>query len=185
MIDDINDDIDALIDELNATGAPGVRTSSGMRALRLQPLLAEVVRRRGSDLLLVAGSAPGVRVDGAVVRLEGAAHVAELRRRGEPARLAERVRDLVARLELGERRARADDAARDPPRDGRRDVDERLRPEDPVVQQRHDLGAAGERDRAAAERRDGLLAGARTLQPQRAPSSSPRPRGARAGSPRV
>jgi twitching motility protein PilT len=72
MIDDINDDIDALIDELNATGAPGVRTSSGMRALRLQPLLAEVVRRRGSDLLLVAGSAPGVRVDGAVVRLEGA-----------------------------------------------------------------------------------------------------------------
>jgi twitching motility protein PilT len=72
MIDDINDDIDALIDELNATGAPGVRTSSGARALRLQPLLAEVVRRRGSDLLLVAGSAPGVRVDGAVVRLEGA-----------------------------------------------------------------------------------------------------------------
>jgi twitching motility protein PilT len=72
MIDDINDDIDALIDELNATGAPGVRTSSGARALRLQPLLAEVVRRRGSDLLLVAGSAPAVRVDGAVVRLEGA-----------------------------------------------------------------------------------------------------------------
>jgi twitching motility protein PilT len=73
MIDDINDDIDALIEELNATGGPGVRTSSGSPALRLQPLLAEVVRRRGSDLLLVAGSAPGVRVDGAVVRLEGAA----------------------------------------------------------------------------------------------------------------
>ena len=72
MIDDINDDIDALIEELNATGGPGVRTSSGSRALRLQPLLAEVVRRRGSDLLLVAGSTPGVRVDGAVVRLEGA-----------------------------------------------------------------------------------------------------------------
>ncbi len=71
MIDDINDDIDALIDELNATGAPGVRPGTGSRALRLQPLLAEVVRRRGSDLLLVAGSAPGVRVDGAVVRLEG------------------------------------------------------------------------------------------------------------------
>ena len=69
MIDDINDDIDALIDELNATGAVGVRP--GPRALRLQPLLAEVVRRRGSDLLLVAGSPPGIRIDGAVVRLEG------------------------------------------------------------------------------------------------------------------
>ena len=71
MIDDINDDIDALIEELNATGAPGVRTGTGSRSLRLQPLLAEVVRRRGSDLLLVAGSAPGVRVDGAVVRMDG------------------------------------------------------------------------------------------------------------------
>jgi twitching motility protein PilT len=69
MIDDINDDIDALIDELNATGASGIRPAS--RALRLEPLLAEVARRRGSDLLLVAGSAPGIRVDGAVVRLEG------------------------------------------------------------------------------------------------------------------
>jgi twitching motility protein PilT len=69
MIDDINDDIDALIDELNASGAAGLRP--GPRTLRLQPLLAEVVRRGGSDLLLVAGSTPGVRVDGAVVRLEG------------------------------------------------------------------------------------------------------------------
>ncbi|HUE89370.1 MAG TPA: PilT/PilU family type 4a pilus ATPase [Vicinamibacterales bacterium] len=69
MIDDINDDIDALIDELNATGAVGVRP--GPRALRLQPLLAEVARRRGSDLLLVAGSAPGIRIDGAVARLDG------------------------------------------------------------------------------------------------------------------
>jgi hypothetical protein len=71
MIDDINDDIDALIEELNATGPPGARISSGSRALKLQPLLAEVVRRRGSDLLLVAGSVPAVRIDGAVVRLEG------------------------------------------------------------------------------------------------------------------
>jgi twitching motility protein PilT len=71
MIDDINDDIDALIEELNATGPPGARISSGSRALKLQPLLAEVVRRRGSDLLRVAGSVPAVRIDGAVVRLEG------------------------------------------------------------------------------------------------------------------
>ena len=69
MIDDINDDIDALIDELNATGS-GPRP--GTRVLRLQPLLAEVVRRQGSDLLLVAGSTPAVRIDGAVTRLEGA-----------------------------------------------------------------------------------------------------------------
>ena len=58
------------------TGAPGVRTGTGSRSLRLQPLLAEVVRRRGSDLLLVAGSAPGVRVDGAVA----AQYLAELRK---------------------------------------------------------------------------------------------------------
>ncbi len=69
MIDDINDDIDALIDELNAAGPTSTR--QGGRTMRLQPLLAEVARRRGSDLLLVAGSAPGVRIDGNVVRLDG------------------------------------------------------------------------------------------------------------------
>lgn len=69
MIDDINDDIDALIDELNSTGPTSARP--GGRTMRLQPLLAEVARRGGSDLLLVAGSAPGVRIDGNVVRLDG------------------------------------------------------------------------------------------------------------------
>lgn len=69
MIDDINDDIDALIEELNATGAS---TRTGARVLRLETMLREVVRRRGSDLLLVAGSPPAVRVDGQIVRLEGA-----------------------------------------------------------------------------------------------------------------
>jgi twitching motility protein PilT len=69
MIDDINDDIDALIEELNAAGtAP--RTAP--RVLRLETMLREVVRRQGSDLLLVAGSTPGVRVHGEVQRLEGA-----------------------------------------------------------------------------------------------------------------
>lgn len=68
MIDDINDDIDALIEELNADsgGARGVP-----RVLRLETMLREVVKRRGSDLLLVAGSTPAVRVDGQVLRLEG------------------------------------------------------------------------------------------------------------------
>lgn len=66
MIDDINDDIDALIEELNADSgvARGVP-----RVLRLETMLREVVKRRGSDLLLVAGSTPAVRVDGQVQRL--------------------------------------------------------------------------------------------------------------------
>jgi twitching motility protein PilT len=67
--DDINDDIDALIDELNAAGtAP----RSGTQVLRMESMLREVIKRRGSDLLLVAGSPPAVRVDGHIVRLEGA-----------------------------------------------------------------------------------------------------------------
>jgi twitching motility protein PilT len=69
MIDDINDDIDALIDELNAVSS----TPRGARILRMETMLREVVRRRGSDLLLVAGSSPGVRVNGHIVRLDGAA----------------------------------------------------------------------------------------------------------------
>jgi twitching motility protein PilT len=71
MIDDIDDDIDALIQELNATGTPAARANTSTRALRLPTLLAEVVRRRGSDLLLVAGSAPAIRIDGSVERLDG------------------------------------------------------------------------------------------------------------------
>jgi twitching motility protein PilT len=69
MIDDINDDIDALIDELNA-GSTTPRT--GPRILRMESMLRDVIRRRGSDLLLVAGSTPAVRVDGHITRLEGA-----------------------------------------------------------------------------------------------------------------
>jgi twitching motility protein PilT len=68
MADDLSDDIDALIDELNASA--GV-VRAGHHALRVETMLAEVVRRRGSDLLLVAGSPPGMRVDGGVVRLDG------------------------------------------------------------------------------------------------------------------
>jgi twitching motility protein PilT len=68
MADDLSDDIDALIDELNAS-AGVVRV--GHQILRVETLLAEVVRRRGSDLLLVAGSPAGMRVDGSVIRLDG------------------------------------------------------------------------------------------------------------------
>jgi twitching motility protein PilT len=69
MIDDIHDDIDALINELNASS--GLR--QGDRVVRLETLLADVIARHGSDLLLVAGSAPGIRVDGAIMRIDGAA----------------------------------------------------------------------------------------------------------------
>ena len=56
------DDLDALIGQLNATasaGEPPLEASSGV-----DEWLAEVMRRKGSDLLLVAGLPPMVRVDG-------------------------------------------------------------------------------------------------------------------------
>lgn len=55
------DDLDALIGELNATSgdAPPLDPSS-----HVEDWLAHVVRVRGSDLLLVSGSAPMVRIDG-------------------------------------------------------------------------------------------------------------------------
>jgi twitching motility protein PilT len=70
-----DEDINALISELNASAVAspgGGRSLDGV--LRLETLLAEVIDRRGSDLLLVAGSRPGVRVDGVVERF----HAAEL-----------------------------------------------------------------------------------------------------------
>ncbi len=63
-----NDDINDLISELNASSGTA-RYVEG--ALRLEPLLAQVVERRGSDLLLVAGCAPGIRVDGVIRRRDG------------------------------------------------------------------------------------------------------------------
>jgi twitching motility protein PilT len=70
MIDDVNDDIDALIEELNASTG-GARIPQ--HVVRVETMLAEVVRRRGSDLLLVAGSPPAIRVDGEIIRLEAPA----------------------------------------------------------------------------------------------------------------
>jgi twitching motility protein PilT len=57
-----SDDLDALIGELNASGGAESPLLDG--SSRLEDWLAEVVRRRGSDLLLVAGSPPVVRLDG-------------------------------------------------------------------------------------------------------------------------
>jgi twitching motility protein PilT len=68
--EDINDDIDDLINQLNASTGTA-KASDGV--LRLESLLDEVVKARGSDLLLVADGPPAMRVDGKVVRLAGAA----------------------------------------------------------------------------------------------------------------
>jgi len=56
------DDLDALIGELNATVAGEAPLLEG--SSRVEDWLAEVIRRKGSDLLLVAGRGPAVRVDG-------------------------------------------------------------------------------------------------------------------------
>jgi twitching motility protein PilT len=58
------DDLDALVTELNA-GAPRAASPDEQTA-RLLGWLDQVVARSGSDLLLVAGAPPMVRVDGVV-----------------------------------------------------------------------------------------------------------------------
>ncbi len=69
------DDLDALVTQLNA-GAPNagrVRGGAGLNDVaetaRLRAWLEHVVLRSGSDLLLVAGAPPSLRIDGAVVAL--------------------------------------------------------------------------------------------------------------------
>jgi len=61
------DDLDALVIELNA-GAPQARTAVEQTA-RLRAWLELVVERAASDLLLVPGAPPSLRIDGAVVPL--------------------------------------------------------------------------------------------------------------------
>jgi len=61
------DDLDALVTELNA-GAPQARSADGQTE-RLRAWLEQVVERSASDLLLVPGAPPSVRVDGQVVAL--------------------------------------------------------------------------------------------------------------------
>jgi twitching motility protein PilT len=66
------DDLDALVNELNAE-VPPVRTVSTARddvhTARLRGWLEHVVERNASDLLLVAGAVPSIRVDGAIAPL--------------------------------------------------------------------------------------------------------------------
>src|SRR4029079_7207465 len=58
-----DDDIDRLILELNATSAPG--QGAGDLA-RIESWLRLLASRSGSDLLLVAGAPPSIRVDGRI-----------------------------------------------------------------------------------------------------------------------
>jgi len=61
------DDLDALVTELNAGAPRAPRADEQTR--RLSAWLAQVVERSASDLLLVAGAPPSLRIDGIVVGL--------------------------------------------------------------------------------------------------------------------
>ena len=82
--DRVSDELDALVDALNA-GLPAAKPTTlggpagngptrsaadDPKAFRLNEWLREMVLRRGSDLLLVANARPCVRIDGAVVPLD-------------------------------------------------------------------------------------------------------------------
>jgi twitching motility protein PilT len=64
------EDLNRLIRELNDDRPPAGAVSAGAaEAVRLDGWLEELVRRSGSDLILVAGAAPSLRIDGRVVPL--------------------------------------------------------------------------------------------------------------------
>ena len=62
-------DIDRLILELNATTQPEPVPAGGASTARLERWLQVLAEKQGSDLLLVAGAPPSVRVDGKVIPL--------------------------------------------------------------------------------------------------------------------
>src|SRR5438093_4742222 len=101
------------------------------------------------------------------------AHVPELWRRREPAGLAQRVRYLRARLELGQRRSRADPRPVDAARNQPADVDQPLDLHEPVAHERHELGPARERERAVPERGARLVEARRPQELHAAPSPPP------------
>jgi len=69
---DETEDINRLIRELNDDRpGSGAIAGEGSEAVRLDRWLEELVQRAGSDLLLVAGAAPAVRIDGSLTALSG------------------------------------------------------------------------------------------------------------------
>jgi twitching motility protein PilT len=67
-VDDV-EDINQLIRQLNTERVPG---AEGGSSVRLDAWLQKLVERGGSDLLLVAGAPPSLRVDGAITPLPSA-----------------------------------------------------------------------------------------------------------------
>ena len=63
------EDINQLIRELNSERPPG---AAGVSSARLESWLQKLVQRSGSDLLLVAGAPPSLRVDGTITPLPDA-----------------------------------------------------------------------------------------------------------------
>ena len=93
------DDLDALVSELNAD-APAARASAGAgdaQLTRLREWLEQVVRRSASDLLLVAGAPPSMRIDGGVVPLEAIFLIDHVVRNAEHLSHVPRVIDVVNR----------------------------------------------------------------------------------------
>ena len=69
---DETEDINRLIRELNDDRpGSGAIAHEATEAVRLDRWLEELVHRAGSDLLLVAGAAPAVRIDGSIAPLPG------------------------------------------------------------------------------------------------------------------
>lgn len=62
----MHDDVDRLVEALNETAAAPSSTPPRRVASRLEAWLRTLVARGGSDLFLVAGAPPSIRVDGAV-----------------------------------------------------------------------------------------------------------------------
>src|SRR5439155_10596999 len=108
------------------------------------------------------------------------AHRAQLWRRRLGAGFAESLRDLYIDLELGERRSRTDAVRVDAAGHDPGDMDERLGVRKAVTEQRHELGPAGERPRAVAERGGGFVGARRPQELHGALFRVPRARGARA-----
>ena len=164
--------------EQGGGGIRGVRRRAGR--VRKDGVLA--VHSRAGEAAVAAMEPTGVLEPPvpAARRLEEVAadraHRAELRRRREPAGLAQRVRDLRVRFELAERRPCPDSRAVDPPRDDGSDIDERRRVDDAIAEERHELGPSRERRRAGAvlEGRPCALERIRSQKLQPAPARLPR-----------